>query len=171
MDDVEIDKLITAWADEGMPMFARIAGNLLHRMRDGEIRKGGQLPTNAVVSRKLAASASVISYAKQLLFVLGFAAKGSDGYTSLVEPRSGGRRPDAAKILAWQHGELTERIMADLADQIVTGRLARGAELPDPETLQAQWECETVRPPTQALQRLVAYPGLVTLDGGRYFVT
>lgn len=159
MDDVEIDKLIMAWADESMPMFARIASDLLHRMRAGEIRKGGQLPTNAAVSRNLAASASIISYAKQLLLVLGLAAKGSGGYTSLVEPRPGGRRPDAAKILAWQHGEVTERIMADLADQIVTGRLARGTELPDPETLQAQWECETVRPPTQALQRLIALSG------------
>lgn len=171
MDDAGIDKLTTEWADEDMPLLARVAGDLLRRMRAGEIRKGGPLPTNADFSRKLGTGATVISYAKQLLLCLGLAGKGSGGYTSLVEPRPGGR-PDAAKILAWQHdGSMTERIMADLADQIATGRLARGAELPDPETLQAQWECETVRPPTQALQRLVAYPGLVTLDGGRYFVT
>ena len=114
----------------------------------------------------------LISYSKQLLVCLGLAAKGTDGYTSLVEPRPGGHRPDAAKIRRWQHSrDITERIMADLADQIVTGRLTRGAELPGPETLREQWECQTVYPPSQALQRLAAYPGLVTLDGGRYLVT
>ena len=75
---------------------------------------------------------------------------------------------DYGKIMEWQRGTKPERIAADLATQIQTGKLGKWDELPLNRVLADKWGV-TQRTITTA-KSLLAQEGLLKLTGRRYYV-
>lgn len=77
------------------------------------------------------------------------------------------RWPGPRQVQEWQGSDsLAERIMADLADRIMTGKIAAGRNLPDVPDLEKDWPGVTRDQIDEAMTRL-ARAGMVSRPEGQ----
>jgi DNA-binding GntR family transcriptional regulator len=72
------------------------------------------------------------------------------------------------QIMQWQRGAMAERVAADLASQIQTGKLSKWDALPLNRTL-ADKHNVSERTVSKA-KRLLGGQGMLVMDGHRYYV-
>jgi DNA-binding GntR family transcriptional regulator len=75
---------------------------------------------------------------------------------------------DYNQIMRWQRGTMAVRAAADLASQIVNGKLSKWDDLPLNRTLADKWNVSE-RTVSKA-KRLLGGHGVLVMDGKRYYV-
>jgi DNA-binding GntR family transcriptional regulator len=75
---------------------------------------------------------------------------------------------DYAQIMEWQRGSMRERVAADLASRITSGKITKWGELPLNRTLADQWDVS--HRTVSSAKKLLADAGLLAKEGTRYYV-
>jgi DNA-binding transcriptional regulator YhcF (GntR family) len=171
MDDEKLDVLIGEWYESANPL-QQLAADIAIQVSAGEIPYGEPLPPGEDLAPRESLMPAVAG--NTALDILANAETGlirreKDRYVSTVQ-ETGRKRPDPRQIILWSKGGPVEKVMAELADRIVAGKIRPGQRLPSDDEIIMDWlnqiSGEAAR---RAKRRLSRYRDLVVFREEKFF--